>query len=168
MYIAVCVLLITGFLFLSFLHLHRKAHWLTAAEGILCGAGAFLMVLVFSILSLALREQSADLAAWAQDTVSTYLRYAMPALGVFFSLTFFCALSPLWDKKYRSPLWIRIRSLCSLACSVILLALAGFFGALSAAEAIPLEGYIKALGIGSALLLRGMYLAEALWQKKVL
>lgn len=168
MYIAFCILLITGFVFLSFLHLRKKSRLLTVVEGILCGLGAFTLFLMFSIISIALREQSADLAAWARDTVSAYLQYAMPALGIFFALTFFCALSPLWEKKYRAPLWVRIRTLCSLACSVVLLALAGFFGALSASEVLPLEGYIKAIGAGSALLLRGMYLAEALWQKKVM
>ncbi|MBQ3591152.1 MAG: hypothetical protein II979_04365, partial [Clostridia bacterium] len=101
--------------------------------------------------------------AW--DSMAVYLQYALPVLGIFFGILFFCALSSLWEKKYRSVLWIRIRSVCGIACSVVLLALAGFFSAMARTDALPLAGYIQALGMAGVLVLRGMYLAEAAGRK---
>ncbi|MBR4962259.1 MAG: hypothetical protein IKY52_15275 [Clostridia bacterium] len=168
MYIAICVFLMTGFIFLDFLHLRRRNRYLTAIEGVLTGAGVLLFPVCFLLLSADLSGENQTFAEWAWDSTTTYLRYALPVLGVFFVLTFFCALTPLWEKKYRTPAWCRIRSLTSLACAPVLLVLAGFFAALSATDVMPLAWYIRLFGIGSALLLRAMHLAEDLWQKKYL
>jgi len=166
MYTPICILLLTGMVFLSFLHLRGRRTWLTVTEGILSGTGFLLFPLTLFRLHTALAGQTDVFSAWVRDSMAAYLRYALPALGIFLALTVFCALSALWEKKYRSPLWIRPRMLTSLACSVVLLALAAFFGALSATETVPLAGCIYALGIAGALLLRAMYLAEALWERK--
>ena len=166
MYTALCVLLMTGFVFLDFHHLRRYNRKLTAIEGVLTGTGVLSFPVCFLFLSAALRGEEQTFSGWAWDSVTTYLRYALPVLGIFFTLTFFCALSPLWEKKYRSPLWCRLRTLTALACFPVLLVLAGFFAAMSATDTFPLAWYIRGLGIGSALLLRAMHLAEALWQRK--
>ncbi|MBR5445682.1 MAG: hypothetical protein IKV57_06145 [Clostridia bacterium] len=166
MYTALCVLLMTGLVFLDFLHARRPARYLTAVEGILTGAGVLCIPVCLLLLSAALGSENQTFSEWAWDNVTTYLRYALPALGIFFALTFFCALTPLWEKKYRAPMWCRIRSLTALACSLVLLVLAGFFAALSATDVLPLAWYIRISGIGSALILRSIHLAEALWRRK--
>lgn len=166
MYLPLCILLMTGFTFLSFLHLRRNDRWLIVTEGILTVLGLLLHPLILLLFRLSLRDQTTDFAAWAADSMGTYLQYALPMAGIFFFLTVFCALSSLWEKKYRSALWIRIRTLTVLACSLVLLVLAGFFGVLSATDSVPLEAYIKVLGIAGPLSLRGMYLAEAVREKR--
>ena len=166
MYLPLCILLLTGFAFLSFLHLYRNDRWLTVTEGILTALGLLLHPFLLLLFRLSLSGQTQDFSDWARDTMAAYLQYALPMAGIFFCLTVFCALSSLWEKKYRSSLWIRIRSLTGLACSLVLLVLAGFFGVLSATAAIPMEAYIQTLGIAGALSLRGMYLAEALREKR--
>ena len=165
MYTAVCILLLTGLVFLTFLELRSPRKWLTVTEAVLFAAGILLHPVLLFFLRHSLSGEEAVFASWAWDSMVVYLRYALPVLGIFFGITFFCSLSPLWEKKYRSPLWCRIRFLCSLACSVVLLVLAGFFGVLSATSVLPLEGYIQGIGISGVLVLRGIYLAEAGWKK---
>lgn len=165
MYGVFCVLLMTGLVFLTVLELRTPPKWLTAAEGILFGIGILLHPILLLVLRGFLSTYEAVFASWAWDCMATYLQYALPVLGVFFGLTFFCALSPLWEPKYRSVFWIRLRSVSVLVCSVVLLALAGFFGAMSRTDALPLAGYVYALGAAGVLVLRGMYLAEAAGRK---
>ncbi|MBQ8401744.1 MAG: hypothetical protein IJX14_07440 [Clostridia bacterium] len=165
MYSVICVLFLTGFVFLTVLELHSPGKWLTAVEGILFAAGVLLHPVLLLVLRGFLSTFESTFAEWAWDSVETYLQYALPMLGIFFGITFFCALSSLWEKKYRSLLWRRLRAVSSITCSVVLLALAGFFAALSRTDALPLAGYIQALGISGALVLRGMYLAEAAGRK---
>ncbi len=165
MYLPLCVLLLTGLCFLTFLHLRRKpaGRWLTVTEGVLAGVGLLLWPAVLLLLRGQLAGLETTQAEWAWDTMTTYLRYGGWTTGIFFALTFLCALTALWEKKYRTPLHRRLRSFCSVLASVVLLALAGFFAAMSATEALPLDGYIRLLGVAGALNLRGMYLGEALW-----
>lgn len=165
MYTAVCVLLLTGLVFLTFLELRSPRKWLTVTEAVLFAAGILLHPVLLFFLRHSLSGEEAVFASWAWDSMVVYLRYALPALGIFFGITFFCSLSPLWEQKYRSPFWCRIRSLSFLACSVVLLVLAGFFGVLSATSVLPLERYIQSIGIAGVLVLRGMFLAEAGWKK---
>lgn len=165
MYGVLCVLVMTGLFFLTVLELRTPRKWLTVTEGILCGTGILLHPVLLLVLRGLLSSCEVGFASWAWDSMTTYLRYALPALGVFFGIPFFCALSPLWEKKYGSVFWIRIRSGCVIACSVVLLALAGFFGTMAYTAALPLAGYVQAVGIAGVLVLRGVYLAEAAWQK---
>jgi len=169
MYGAFCVLLMTGLILLtvSRLRLLRqneavRPRWLLMAEGILCGGGILLHPVLLLLLRLRLDrgEWEADFADWAWDAVLVYLRYALPALGIFFGITVLCALSARWDKKYRTPMWTVMRSVCSLAASAVLLALAAFFGAMTRTEEMALDIYVYLLGAAGALTLRGMYLAE--------
>lgn len=166
MYGVFCVLLMTGLIFLTFLHMRSPWKWLTVTEGILTAAGVLLHLLLPAILHASLSGRSENFVTWAWDSLTAYLQYSLPALGIFFGLTVFCALSALWEKKYRSLLWVRLRSVCLLACSVFLLVLAWFFGLMSATDSLPLESCIQAFGVAGVLVLRGMYLAEALWQRK--
>ena len=165
MYGVFCVLLMTGLVFLTVLELRSPRKWLTVTEGILCGTGILLHPVLTAVLRGFLSTYEAGFASWAWDSMAVYLQYALPVLGIFFGILFFCALSSLWEKKYRSVLWIRIRSVCSIACSVVLLALAGFFSAMARTDTLPLAGYIQALGMAGVLVLRGMYLAEAAGRK---
>ncbi len=168
MYLPFCVLLLTGLCFLTFLHLRRKpaGRWLIVTEGALAGVGILLWPVVLLFLRGQLAGLETTLAEWVWDTMTTYLRYGGWTTGIFFVLTTLCALTALWEKKYRTALHIRLRSSCSVLASVVLLALAGFFAAMSATDALPLDSYIRLLGAAGALTLRGMYLAEALWQNR--
>ncbi len=168
MYATFSVILFTGLCFLTFLHLRTKpvGKWLTVTEGVLMGVGILLHPLVLVLLRGQLSSFDTTYAAWAWDAMTTYLKYALVLLAIFFGLTFLCALTALGEKKYRTSLHIRLRSLASLAATVVLLALAGFFAAMSATESLPLDTLIHVLGGAGALTLRGMYLAESLWQRK--
>ena len=96
MYGVLCVLVMTGLFFLTVLELRTPRKWLTVTEGILCGTGILLHPVLLLVLQGLLSSCEAGFASWAWDSMTTYLRYALPALGVFFGIPFFCALSPLW------------------------------------------------------------------------
>ena len=165
MYGVFCVLLMTGLMFLTVLELRSPRKWLVVTEGLLFGTGVLLYPVLLLVLRGFLSTYEVVFASWAWDCITTYLQYALPVLGIFFGITFFCALSPLWEPKYRSVFWLRLRSVSVMVCSVVLLALAGFFGAMSRTDALPLAGYVYALGAAGGLVLRGMYLAEAAGRK---
>ena len=124
MYGVFCVLLLTGLAFLTVLELRGPQKWLTITEGILFGAGILLYPVLLLILRGLLSAHEAVFSAWAWDSMMIYLRYALPVLGIFFGIPLFCALSPIWEPKYRSVFWRRLRSVFVAACSVVLLALA--------------------------------------------
>lgn len=157
MYLALCVILFAGMTFLTVLEHKRPRRWLTVTEGVLCGVGVLLHPVLLLILRGFLSTYRESFATWAWDCVTTYLQYALPTLLVFCAITWLSALSARWEKRYATPTWQRMRSLCNLGCTIVLLAIAGFFAATSATDELPLAGYVQALGLAEALVLRGMY-----------
>ena len=166
MYGIFCILLMAGLIFLTVLHLRRPspstAKWLPAAEWILFLTGLLLHPILLFALWIRLNRSAweADFVSWAWDAVMTYWQYALPALGIFLGITGLCALLSRFEKAYRSPLWTRMRSVCALSSSTLLLTLAGFFGAMTQTEELALEVYVYLLGIAGALTMRGIYPAE--------
>lgn len=158
MYLALCVILFAALTFLTVLeHKGKRRRWLTITETVLCGVGILLHPILLLILRGFLSTYRESFATWAWDCVTTYLQYTLPTLLVFCAITFLSALSARWEKRYATPTWQRMRSLCSLGSAIVLLAIAGFFAVTSATDELPLAGYIQALGIAEALVLRGMY-----------
>lgn len=158
MYLSLCIILFTALTFLTVLeHQGKPRKWLRVTEGVLFGVGVLLHPILLLILRGFLSTYREAFASWAWDCVTTYLRYALPALGVFCLITFSSALSARWDKRYATPTVQKMRSLTSLCATIVLFAIAGFFAATSATDELPLAGYIQALGLADALVLRGMY-----------
>lgn len=167
MYLVLCVILFTALAFLTVLeHREHPVRWLPLVEWILCGVGVLLHPILLLVLRGFLSTYRESFASWAWDCVTTYLQYALPALGIFCAITFFSALSALWEKRYASSRWRGLRSLCSLAATIVLFAIAGFFAATSSTDELPLAGYIQALGLADGLVLRGMYGIEGILGKK--
>jgi len=167
MYFAVCILFLIIALLLAFLH-HKKplSRKLIAVESVFCGAGVLLYPALLLLLRQKLRTMDTDITTWAWDTVVVYLQYALPLLGGFFVIFFFAALSPLWEKRYRSPGWYRIRAACLFCASIVVLALAAFFAVMAETDILPLAGYIRWMGVAGVLILRGVCLAETIWHKR--
>ncbi len=162
MYVSLSVLLLTGLSLLTFLPLwqQKTRAWHTIVESILTGFGVLLHLAVPVMLWWQTAGLEKDAADWVWDMLTTYLRYGLGILCTVLVLTVGAAMTALWDKKYRTTTWRTIRSLCSLASSLVLVALAGFFAAMSVTDLLPLDWYIRLLGIAGALVLRGMFLAE--------
>lgn len=157
MYLALCVILFAVLTFLTVLEHRRPGLWLTRTEGVLCGVGILLHPILLLVLRGFLSTYRESFAEWAWDCVITYLQYALPTLLTFCAITWLSALSARWEKRYATPTWQRMRSLTNLCATVVLFAIAGFFAATSATDELPLAGYVQALGLAQALVLRGMY-----------
>ncbi len=162
MYLALCITLFIALVFLTVLEWQKPRKWLTITEASLCGIGVLAHPILLLILRGFLSTFREAFASWAWDCVSTYLQYALPALLVCCAITCLSALSAKWVKRYGSNAWRRLRSLFGLACTIVLFAVAGFFGATSTTSELPLAGYIYALGLADALVLRGAYVIEVM------
>lgn len=163
MYLALCIILFAALTFLTVLeHKMKRRTWLTVTEGALCGVGVLLFPVLLFILRGFLSTYRESFATWAWDCVSTYLKYALPALCVFCAITFLSALSAKWEKRYATSTWQGMRSLCCLSATIVVFAIAGFFAATSVTDELPLAGYIQALGLASGLVLRGMYVISVM------
>lgn len=160
MYFALCTILFVALAFFTVLEWQKPRKWLAITEACLCGAGVLAQPVLLFVLRGFLSTYREAFASWAWDCVTTYLRYALPTLLVCGGLICLSALSAKWEKRYATIGWRRVRSLCGLACTVLLFAIAGFFGATSTTTELPLSGYIYAMGLADALILRGAYVIE--------